>query len=74
MAAQQMKKDDSSGDEMGSTIWMDYHSKSPESPYSHVAQLQSDVLYALEIVAKPPLLILVGEIMSLQRYLQSEAT
>lgn len=42
--------------EMGASKWVDYHSQSPKTPDSNVAQLRPDVLFALRAVAEQTVL------------------
>ena len=42
--------------QMGATQWIDYHSKSPKTPYSNAAQLRPDALFALQAVAEQTVL------------------
>ena len=46
-----------SASEMGSSKWVDYHSKSPKSFDSKSAQLRPDALFALQAVAEQTVLI-----------------
>jgi len=46
-----------SGSEMGSSKWVDYHSKSPKSSDSKAAKLRPDALFALRAVAEQTVLM-----------------
>lgn len=52
VAAQEIKKADSSGSAMGPARWVDHHSKSPKSHDTQGSQLRPDALFVLEILAR----------------------